>query len=148
MDGQWSSPVAAEANGEMLVIYGGGDGWLYAFEAKKGELRWKFDLNPKAAVYKPGGRGNRGYLVGVPVVYDKKLYVAVGSNPEDGDGVGHLWCIDITKKPANKEKDVSPFSGPKDPNPTFDPKDPKNKDSALVWHYGGLIDPKPAGAAN
>src|SRR5262249_46611780 len=27
---------------------------------------------------------------------------------------------------------------PKDPAPNkFDPKDPRNKDSALVWHYGG-----------
>jgi outer membrane protein assembly factor BamB len=143
MDGQWSNPVAAEANGEMLVIYAGGDGWLYAFEAKSGELHWKFDVNPKAAVFKPGGRGTRGYCVATPVVYDKKLYVAVGSNPEDGDGVGRLWCIDITKKPTNKDKDVSPFSAPDDKNPRFDPKDPKNKDSALVWHHGGLVVPKP-----
>ena len=143
MDGQWSSPVAAEADGETLVMYAGGDGWIYAFEARKGALRWKFDCNPKAAVFKPGGRGTKGYVVGVPVVYDKKLYVAVGSNPEDGDGVGRLWCIDITKKPTNKDRDVSPFSAPDDKNPQFDPKDPRNKDSALVWHHGGLVVPKP-----
>ncbi len=143
MDGQWSSPCAAEANGEMLVIYGGGDGFIYAFEAKTGSLRWRFDVNPKAAVFKPGGRGNRGYIIATPVVYDKKLYVPVSSNPEDGDGVGRLWCIDITKKPTTKDKDVSPFSAPDDTNPKFDPKDPRNKDSALVWHHGGLAVPKP-----
>jgi outer membrane protein assembly factor BamB len=144
MDGQWSSPVAAtDIHGETLVIYGAGDGWLYAFEAKSGELRWKFDGNPKSAVFKPGGRGTRGYFVATPVVWEKKLYVAVGSNPEDGDGLGRLWCIDITKKPANKDKDISPFSDPKDPNPKFDPKDPKNRNSGLLWHYGGFVVPKP-----
>ena len=145
MDGQWSSPVAAEVNGEMLVIYGGGDGWLYAFEAQTGALRWKFDCNPKAAVFKPGGRGDRGYLIATPVVYDHKLYAAVASNPEDGDGVGRLWCIDITKKPANKDRDLSPYARPTT-NPKFDPKDPKNKDSGLVWHHGGLVVPRPARA--
>jgi outer membrane protein assembly factor BamB len=44
----------------------------------------------------------------------------------------------VTKKPTNKDKDVSPYSDPKDEAPSkFDPKDPRNKDSALVWHYGG-----------
>ena len=122
LDGQWSSPVAAEANGEMLVMYGAGDGGVYAFEAKKGELRWKFDCNPKSAIFKPGGGGNRNYIVATPVVADKKLYVAVGREPDGGDGIGHLWCIDITKKPTNKDKDVSAFSAPDDPNPKFDPK--------------------------
>ncbi len=144
MDGQWSSPVAAEVDGDMLVMYGGGDGWVYAFEAKTGELRWKFDCNPKGAVFKPTGGGTRNYLVAIPVVYEKKLYIAVGREPDSGDGVGHLWCIDITKKPASKDKDVSPFSAPDDENPKFDPRDPKNKDSALVWHRGGLVLPKPA----
>ena len=116
MDGQWSSPVAAEANGEMLVIYGAGDGWLYALEAATGELRWKFDCNPKAAIFKVDGSGTRGFIVATPVVWDNKLYVAVGAQPDHcNGGVGHLWCIDITKKPANKEKDVSPFCDPKDP---------------------------------
>jgi outer membrane protein assembly factor BamB len=51
--------------------------------------------------------------------------------------VGHFWCIDITKKPTNKDLDLSPV------NDNFDPKDPVNKDSGLVWHYGGMIVPKP-----
>jgi outer membrane protein assembly factor BamB len=144
MDGTWSSPVAAEANGEMLVMYGGGDGWIYAFEAKSGELRWKFDCNIKAAVFNGSGRGERCYMVGVPVVHDKKLYAAIGREPDNGDGIGRLWCIDITKKPTKKDKDISPFCAPADPNPKFDPKDPKNADSGLVWQYGGALVPRPA----
>src|SRR4029079_6570782 len=38
------------------------------------------------------------------------------------------------KEPANKEKDLTPV------NDNFDPKDPVNKDSGLVWHYGGVAE--------
>lgn len=138
MEGQWSNPVAAEVRGEMQVIFPGGDGWLYSFEAKTGKLLWKFSCNPKAAKYQPGGRGDRCHIVATPVVDEDRLYVAVGLDPSGGAGVGHLWCIDITKMPKNKEKDLSPVDD------NFDPKAEVNKDSALVWHYGGKIAPKPA----
>jgi outer membrane protein assembly factor BamB len=138
MEGQWSNPVAAEVKGVSQVIFPGGDGWLYGFEAQTGKLIWKFDCNPKSAVYKPGGRGERCYPVATPVVVENRLYLAVGQNPENGPGVGHLWCIDITKEPKNQDKDLSPVKD------NFDPKAEINKDSGLVWHYGGLIVPKPA----
>jgi outer membrane protein assembly factor BamB len=133
--GQWSNPAAATIGGRTQVIFGGGDGWLYSLDAKDGELIWKFDCNPKKAKpYKPSGGGERCFIVGTPVIHDKKCYVAVGQEPDDGSGVGHLWCIDVTKKPANKEKDLSPVGD------NFDPKAPVNKDSGLVWHVGGKID--------
>jgi outer membrane protein assembly factor BamB len=138
LEGQWSNPAAAEVAGVMHIIVPGGDGWLRGFEAKSGKLLWKFDCNPKKSVYKPQGRGDRCYVVATPVVWDNKVYVGVGLNPEDGPGVGHLWCIDLAKKPANKDLDLSPV------NDNFDPKDAVNKDSGLVWHYGGPVLPKPA----
>lgn len=138
MEGQWGNPCAATVKGVNQVIFPGGDGWLYAFKAETGDLLWKFDCNPKASVYKPGGKGDRSYLVATPVIYEDRLYVGTGQNPEDGPGVGHLWCVDITKEPANKEKDLSPVGD------NFDPKAPANKDSGLVWHFGGPILPKPA----
>ncbi len=138
LEGQWSNPAAAEVNGVTQVIFPGGDGWLYAFEAKSGELLWKFDCNPKAAKpFNAGGRGDRNYIVATPVIYDNKLYVSVGQEPTKGTGIGHVWCVDITKKPANKDKDLSPVGD------NFDPKAAVNKDAGLVWHYGGFIDPKP-----
>jgi outer membrane protein assembly factor BamB len=126
MHGQWSNPVYAEPNGKPQIIFPGGDGWLYAFEPKTGELIWKFDCNPKAAVYKLGTEGTRNDFIATPVVYDNKAYIGVGQDPEHLGGVGHLWCIDITRK-----GDVSPV------NDNFDPKAAVNKNSALVWHYGG-----------
>jgi len=138
MHGQWSNPVYTEAGGKPQIIFPGGDGWLYAFDPKKGDLLWKFDCNPKASFYELGGKGTRNDFVCTPVIAGNYLYIGVGQDPEHLKGVGHLWCIDVTKTPKNAEKDLSPFSAADDPNPKFDPKDPKNKDSALVWHYGGF----------
>jgi outer membrane protein assembly factor BamB len=135
MRGQWSNPSAATVNGKTQIIFGGGDGWLYSLEPATGELIWKFDCNPKKATpYRVGGGGEKCFIVATPVVYDNKVYVGIGQEPDtDGPGVGHLWCVDLTKKPANKEKDLSPV------NDNFDPKDPVNKDSGLVWHLGGKL---------
>ena len=139
LDLQFGSPAAAEVNGAWEVLFPGGDGWLYAFEAKKGELLWKFDCNPKKSVFKPAvGEGTRNYLLATPVVADGKAYIGVGREPDAGPGVGHLWCIDFQKKPANADKDLSPVDD------NFDPKDPVNRASGLVWHFGGMMNPNPA----
>jgi outer membrane protein assembly factor BamB len=132
MDGQWGSPAYAVVNGTEQVIFPGGDGWLRGFEAKTGKPLWKFDCNPKSAVFKPGGRGNKSYLVATPVVYDNKVYIGLGRQPDDCSGVGHFWCIDITKT-----GDLSPV------NDNFDAKAAVNKNSGLVWHRGGAVTPRP-----
>lgn len=138
MHGQWSNPVYTVINQQPQVIFPGGDGWLYGFNPKDGELIWKFDCNPKGSVYRLGAAGTRNDFVSTPIVVGNYLYIGVGQDPEHKKGVGHLWCIDISKKPANKDKDLSPFSPAKVEVPDkFDPKDPKNKDSGLVWHFGG-----------
>jgi outer membrane protein assembly factor BamB len=140
MDGQWANPAAAKVNGRWQVIFPGGDGWLYSFEAKTGKLVWKFDCNPKKAEFQPNGRGTRNYIVATPVIWENKLYLATGREPEEGNGEGHLWCIDITKQPKNADKDLSAVGD------NFDPKAEVNKDSGLVWHFGGTVMPRPEGA--
>src|SRR6516225_8351294 len=87
----------------------------------------KFDCNPKGTEYKVGGRGNRSYLMATPVVDDNKVYVGVGQNPDDGVGVGHLWCVDITKL-GDLSADVAAEGG----------RAESNKNSGVVWHFGGL----------
>lgn len=134
MHGQWSNPVYAEPNGKPMIIFPGGDGWIYTFNPANGDLLWKFDCNPKKSVYELGGKGTRNDFVSTPVVYDNKLYIGVGQDPEHDKGVGHLWCIDITKVPANPEKDLSPAAE------NYNPDAPENKASGLVWHYGGPAD--------
>jgi outer membrane protein assembly factor BamB len=47
--GQWSSPVHAQIRGVDLVIFPGGDGFLYGFEALSGTLLWEVDCNEPGA---------------------------------------------------------------------------------------------------
>ncbi len=128
--GQWSNPAYAVVNGKGQVIFGGGDGWLRGFDALTGKPLWTFDCNPKTAA---GKKGAKNYLVGTPVVYENRVYVGVGQEPSLGSGVGDLWCIDLTKT-----GDISPVGG------NLDPKAEVNKNSGLVWHFGGPADPKTA----
>src|SRR6185503_15453018 len=52
--GQWTSPSAGQVNGNWHILFGGGDGFCYAFEAKpvkEGDESflkkvWWADLNP------------------------------------------------------------------------------------------------------
>lgn len=128
---QWSSPTYAEIKGQPQVIFPGGDGWLRAFQPTTGKLLWKFDCNPKKAVHKLGGKGTRNDFIAPATVHDGKMYVATGQDPEHGDGVGHLWCLDPGKaSPTNI--DLSPV------NDNFDPTAPENRQSGLVWHLGGV----------
>jgi outer membrane protein assembly factor BamB len=118
-------------HGTMQVIFPAGDGWLYGLDAKTGSFIWKFDCNPKdAKPYKPGGRGEACFFLGSPVVYDNKVYIGLGQEPEnDGQGPGFFWCVDITKK-----GDVSPELVV-NANPL---KTEPNKNSAAVWCVNGL----------
>ncbi len=150
LHGQWSSPSYAELGGVAQVLFGGGDGWLYSFDAAgdngKSKLLWKFDCNPKASLYVLGGSATRNHIIATPVVYDGLVYVAVGEDPEHGEGDGHLWCIDPTKR-----GDVSPtiVYNAKDTQKPIAHKrlqamvakdgdlERDNPNSAAVWHYVG-----------
>lgn len=98
LHGQWSSPAYAVVDGEPQVIFAGGDGWCYAYEPKTGKPLWKFDLNPKDSKWILGGRGTRNNIIATPVVVDNVVYLAVGQDPEHGEGPGHFYAIDATKR--------------------------------------------------
>jgi outer membrane protein assembly factor BamB len=93
LHGQWSSPALGQVNGIMQAFFSGGDGWLYGFNASTGDKIWKFDLNPKTAVW-PKTR-NDG--IATPVFFNNKIFIATGQDPEHGSGPGHMYCIDPTK---------------------------------------------------
>ena len=149
LHGQWSSPAYGVLGDQPQVIFGGGDGWVYSFDPQgtpdgHSKLLWKFDANPKTSRWELGGRGTRNNIIATPVIYEGRVYVAVGQDPEHGEGVGHLWCIDPTKR-----GDVSPelaFNA-SDPQKPIPPKRLQavvpeegdltrpNPNSAAVWHY-------------
>ena len=148
LHGQWSSPTTGILDGVPQVIFAGGDGWVYSFKADKGkdgvpELLWKFDANPKESKWVLGGRGTRNNIIATPVIYKGMVYVAVGQDPEHGEGVGHLWCLDPTRR-----GDVSPELAVK--VGTTDVIEHRrlqaviaeegeaaidNENSAVIWHY-------------
>jgi len=136
MHGQWSNPTYAEIDGVRQVIFGGGDGWIYSFVPETGELIWKFDGNPKDSVYELGGTGTRSDYIGTPVIYDNKIYIGLGQDPEHSTGISHFWCIAPKK---DKKGDISKFLETRTKGP--DGKDvigeKPNPNSCVVWHFGG-----------
>jgi outer membrane protein assembly factor BamB len=125
--GQWSSPSTGKVGNHQLVFFGGGDGFTYAFDSKpvkEGDSNflktiWKFDMNPpeyktmngKPIKY-PAAEGP-SEVNATPVFYKNRVYIATGQDPEHGEGVGHLVCLDATKK-----GDIS--------------------QSGLIWDYKGI----------
>ncbi|HEY2413767.1 MAG TPA: PQQ-binding-like beta-propeller repeat protein [Pirellulaceae bacterium] len=109
--GQWSAPAVGVLGGVPQVVFCGGDGYVYSFHAEKWrdfqpQLLWKFDTNAKDSVLELGGRGTRNDPIAIPVLYDNKVFVSTGQDPEHGEGVACIWCIDATRKLDGS--DVSP----------------------------------------
>jgi len=113
LHGSWSNPAYGVIGGKAQVMYPGGDGWLYSFEPKTGKPLWKFNLNPEGSKWELGGRGTKNNVISTPVVWEGKVFLGVGQDPEHGEGPGNFWVID----PAGKTGDITK--------------------TAVVWHVGG-----------
>jgi outer membrane protein assembly factor BamB len=94
LHGQWSSPVAANVNGRIQVLFGGGDGWLRSYDAASGHEVWRFDGNPKDARWLPRPRVfSRGSIIASPVFDDGRAFVAMGQSPGHGNGPSLIHAI-------------------------------------------------------
>jgi len=110
----WSSPAYGKIGDTPQIIWGGGDGWAYGFglDPKKDkdgfdilpEL-WRFDCNPPEYRNDKDGKPIRyatapgpSEVISTAVIYDNKAYFAIGQDPEHGDGLGAITCIDPTKR--------------------------------------------------
>jgi outer membrane protein assembly factor BamB len=94
LHGQWSSPAVGKIGDVVQVVIGQGDGWVRGYEAASGKKLWEFDMNPKDSVWPK----TRNEVISTPVIYDNKVFIANGQDPEHGEGVGHLYAIDGTKR--------------------------------------------------
>ncbi len=94
LHGQWSSPAVGKIGDVLQVVIGEGDGWVRGYEAETGKKLWDFDTNPKDSVWPK----TRNEIISTPIIYDNKIYLANGQDPEHGEGIGHLYCIDATKR--------------------------------------------------
>jgi outer membrane protein assembly factor BamB len=109
LHGQWSSPAVGKIGDVVQVVIGQGDGWVRGYEAVSGKKLWEFDANPKDSVWPK----TRNEMIATPVIYDNVVYMANGQDPEHGEGVGHLYAIDGTKR-----GDITK--------------------TGLIWHYGDI----------
>jgi outer membrane protein assembly factor BamB len=96
LHGTWTNPAYGVVKGRAQVIFPGGDGVLYSLDPKTGKHLWTFDCNPKDSKWRLGGGGTRNNIISTPVIYDDKVYIAVGQDPEHGEAPGHLYAIDAT----------------------------------------------------
>lgn len=139
MHGQWSNPVYAEIDGVRQVIFPGGDGWLRSYVPETGEELWRFDCNPKDAVYELGGTGTRNDFIGTPVVANGKIYIGVGQDPEHSTGIANFFCIAPKK---DKRGDISKYLETREKGPDGKEKigEKPNPNSCELWRYGGVED--------
>ena len=122
----WSSPAYGVIEGQPTVVFGGGDGFCYGFDAElppapdpstlppqhpgspppvpSFRLRWKVDCNPPQRRMKQGKPLKYGTpdgpsdVISTPVVLNNRVYVSIGQDPEQGDGAGAITCIQPTGK--------------------------------------------------
>ena len=109
----WSSPAYSEINGTKEAIFGAGDGFVYGFgttpekDAEGFDILptlWSVDVCPKEYRFDESGEPIKyatypgpSEIISSPVTYNDKIYVAIGQDPEHGEGVGALTCIDPSK---------------------------------------------------
>ncbi len=106
----WSSPTQASVNGEEAVVFGAGDGWLYAFdpapvpledepEIKKLPELWRYNVVPGSYTeFKYPAADGPSEIIATPVVYKDRVYVAIGQDPEHGEGAGNLVCLELDQQ--------------------------------------------------
>lgn len=119
LHGGWSSPTyGKDSNGKPILLFGGPDGIAYAFDPipKPDEdgfgifpEKWRFDMNPLHYRYKDGDKSKPikyvkpegpSEMIASPVIVDGKFYGAIGQDPEHGEGIGNMVCLDLaTGKP-------------------------------------------------
>ncbi|MDA7979709.1 MAG: PQQ-binding-like beta-propeller repeat protein, partial [Pirellulales bacterium] len=75
-------PVVTTINGQRILISGGGDGHLHAFQVNTGKKLWSFEF------------GN-GAMNPAPVVNGNRLYAAHGEEIPGRATVGRVACLDI-----------------------------------------------------
>jgi outer membrane protein assembly factor BamB len=109
----WSSAAFATVKGKPTIVWGGGDGLCYGFDPEPYQhaegfpaLRelFRYDANPpeyrtkNGAPIKYATHDGPSELIATVVLQGDRAYMAIGQDPEHGDGVGMLSCIDTSAR--------------------------------------------------
>jgi outer membrane protein assembly factor BamB len=112
--GAWTGPAWGEVGGKGVLLYGGPDGVMYAFDPNPVKdsdgfgifpEKWRYDCVPSNLRYVGGdpqqpikyaslGDGP-SEILGTPVFYKGRLYAPIGQDPEHRGGPGNYTCIDV-----------------------------------------------------
>lgn len=144
----WSSPSFGSISGQKTIVFGAGDGLCYGFDpvTVKDEdgfdiLKelWRIDAVPAAyKEHKYPHHDGPSEIISTPVVYKNHVYVAIGQDPEHGEGVGNLICIDPTKGSGDLTgKEIWSYKGLHRTisTPSIDPK----TDLLFIGDYSGFV---------
>jgi outer membrane protein assembly factor BamB len=117
LHGQWSSPVAAVFGGRQTILFGAGDGVLYAFEpvpdaADRDTVAtlkkiWQYACCPDEYWQRDGEKllysgwskktpDGPSEVIATPVIDGHRIYISIGQSPVHGPGQGMLSCVDGT----------------------------------------------------
>ncbi len=87
-------PCSCRRERTSAGLFGGGDGWLRAYDAHSGFELWRFDGNPPEAQLLPRpGVFSRSSIIAAPVYGDGRVFVAMGQDPSHGDGPSLLHAV-------------------------------------------------------
>jgi len=107
----WSSCAVGKASGRELIVFGGGDAIVYAFEplrapsadGRPATLRaaWRFDCDPGAPKkdimkWQDNRKEGPSTIIGMPVFCEGRVYVTAGGDPWHGKREAWLKCIDAS----------------------------------------------------
>ncbi len=113
----WSSPALGQVNGKDAVLFGAGDGRLYAFDPvpvpspEDPEIKilpelWHYNVVPERYFeHKYPHAEGPSEVIATPVVYRDRAYVAIGQDPEHGEGVGNLVCVALNQPKGEVPRD-------------------------------------------
>jgi outer membrane protein assembly factor BamB len=87
----YSNPVVAVIGGQRLMITGGADGEIHAFQVRTGKRVWSYPI--AVGVINPS-----------PVVDGDLVYISHGEENPEGGGLGRVVCLDASKITAGKPK--------------------------------------------
>jgi len=107
----WSSAAYTTVKGKPLIVWGGGDGFCYGFETEPYQHAegfaalkevFRYDADPpeyrtkNGAPIKYATHDGPSEIIATVVVDKERAYMVIGQDPEHGDGVGMMSCIDLT----------------------------------------------------
>ena len=92
----YSNPVIAVINGQRLLITGGADGGVHAFQVRTGKRVWSEPISANV-------------VNGSPVVNGNYVYITHGEENPGGGGLGRVMCLDASQVKNGRPKVVWDF---------------------------------------